>query len=64
MDNWTDRQNVLKLLGYDPGPIDGEFGPKTRKALQEFQLDEEITPDGIWGPKTEAALRYCLEEKL
>ena len=26
-------QQALKDRGYDPGPIDGIFGPKTRKAV-------------------------------
>lgn len=39
--------------GYDVGPegIDGQFGPKTEKALKEFQKDANMPPNGIVGPK-------------
>ena len=30
-------QQALKDKGFDPGPIDGEAGPKTREAVQAFQ---------------------------
>jgi peptidoglycan hydrolase-like protein with peptidoglycan-binding domain len=30
-------QELLKASGYDPGPIDGILGPKTRLALQTFK---------------------------
>jgi hypothetical protein len=30
-------QSRLKELGYDPGPVDGVLGPKTRKTVGEFQ---------------------------
>lgn len=51
-----DLQEKLVLLGYEPGPIDGLFGPKTREAIRSFQKDSELVVDGIVGPKTRAAL--------
>ena len=30
-------QEALKAKGFDPGPIDGRMGPKTRTALKAFQ---------------------------
>ena len=30
-------QELLKASGYDPGPIDGILGPKTRLAMQKFK---------------------------
>ena len=49
-------QGRLKKLGFDPGPIDGDFGPKTEKAVKSFQRDAGEHVDGIVGPKTWAAL--------
>jgi len=30
-------QTALHRLGYDPGPVDGLFGPTTRAAIRRFQ---------------------------
>ena len=35
-------QKRLKRNGYDPGPIDGIMGPKTRKALELEKQDNTI----------------------
>lgn len=45
-------QGFLQKSGYDPGPIDGIFGPKTRDAVISFQRDYGLLPDGIAGPQT------------
>ncbi|RLB91912.1 MAG: hypothetical protein DRH26_07290 [Deltaproteobacteria bacterium] len=37
-------QNVLIKKGYDPGVIDGLWGPKTRSAIRLFQRDNGLTP--------------------
>jgi len=38
-------QQRLKDLGFDPGPIDGILGPKTKSAFQRFQeSDIEASP--------------------
>jgi len=39
-------QNLLKILGYNPGHIDGQIGPRTRSAIREFQKDYGIPADG------------------
>lgn len=49
-------QQLLTEFGYDPGPIDSDFGPRTEKALKQFQTDFGLTVDGIVGPKTWAML--------
>jgi len=49
-------QRILYSIGYNPGPIDGIFGPLTRSAVVRFQLDNGLVPDGIVGPKTWAAI--------
>ena len=60
LDTWRDRQQALALLGYDPGPIDGMFGRRTRDALERFQMEHGLQIDGIWGPNTEQAMRQAL----
>jgi len=60
LDTWKDRQTSLAMLGYNPGAIDGAFGPTTRKALKQFQRDHGLTPDGLWGAKTEKTMQEAL----
>ncbi len=38
-------QSALKTRGYDPGPIDGVMGSKTRAALLKYQKDNGL-PEG------------------
>lgn len=49
-------QQALKGKGHDPGPLDGEYGPKTAAAVAAFQLVKDLVPDGEAGPKTLKAL--------
>lgn len=51
-------QTKLVNKGYSVGSygIDGDFGSGTLKAVQQFQRDNGLTPDGIVGVKTWAAL--------
>lgn len=49
-------QATLAQLGFDPGGIDGVFGPKTLRALIQFQRGQQLQADGILGPKTAQAL--------
>lgn len=49
-------QRELASLGYAIGTIDGDYGPTTTKAVTAFQRDHHLTPDGILGPSTLAAL--------
>lgn len=39
-------QQQLKTLGYDPGPVDGLWGPKTAAALQQFQKAQGLAVTG------------------
>lgn len=50
-------QSSLKELGFDPGNIDGIFGPSTAEAVIAFQKDRRIIADGIAGPQTFNALK-------
>jgi peptidoglycan hydrolase-like protein with peptidoglycan-binding domain len=49
-------QRRLKELGFDPGPLDGDFGPMTERAVRYFQKKNDISPDGVIGPETEEVL--------
>ena len=40
-------QQRLTDLGYAPGPVDGLYGGKTRTAIQAFQHDKGLEPDGL-----------------
>jgi hypothetical protein len=59
LDTWRQRQMALNQLGYSCG-VDGSFGPQTRQAVKSFQAANGLTPDGLWGAKTERVV----EEKL
>ncbi len=45
----TDIQTKLATLGYYKGNADGMFGPITRQAVIQFQLDHALTADGVAG---------------
>lgn len=46
-------QDALKQLGYNVGTSDGIFGPKTERAIKDFQLtDDTMEMNGIFDKKT------------
>ena len=49
-------QQSLADLGYSPGPVDGDFGPRTDAAVRAFQKSAGLLTDGICGPLTWTAL--------
>ena len=49
-------QKILKALGFNPGRIDGAYGPATKAAVREFQRNSGLSADGIAGRQTLAAL--------
>ncbi len=49
-------QERLQELGYDPGPSDGIFGPRTEMAVLAFQADKGLSVDGVVGRETWGAL--------
>lgn len=57
-------QALLIRAGYSIKE-DGDFGPSTKKVLQDFQAARGVTADGIYGPQTErmlAELRQAPED--
>jgi peptidoglycan hydrolase-like protein with peptidoglycan-binding domain len=53
-------QAVLKSAGYEPGPIDGVYGPMTVSAVESFQRTSGIGVDGKVGPVTRRSLASLL----
>lgn len=51
-----DLQTRLKNQGFNPGTIDGIFGPNTKAAVISFQRSKGLAQDGIVGVKTWTAL--------
>ena len=51
-----DLQRRLKAAGYDPGDVDGEYGPNTEAAVKALQKDAGILMDGEFGPDSLKAL--------
>jgi lipid-binding SYLF domain-containing protein len=49
-------QTALRDKGFDPGPIDGVMGPRTRSALRQFQRQNNLTVTGQIDAQTRAAL--------
>ncbi|WP_374441548.1 peptidoglycan-binding protein [Stella sp.] len=50
-------QSALQRRGYTPGPADGVMGERTRRAIEAFQRDNGMTPDGTIGPNLLSRLR-------
>jgi len=55
-----DIQRSLKVLGYEPGPLDGIRGRMTIRAVMAFQADKGLQVDGIVGPRTSMMLNKDL----
>ena len=54
-------QESLTKLGYNPGSIDGIFGPKTNAAVKSFQKSKGLVVDGIVGNITWTAIEKALK---
>ncbi len=57
-----EMQTYLIQLGYDLGKwgADGDFGDSTEMGVEQFQRDQKLSADGIYGPNTHAALMEAL----
>jgi hypothetical protein len=49
-------QELLARAGFDPGAVDGIFGPATDGAVRRFQQSRGLAVDGLAGPDTMRAL--------
>src|SRR3954471_12408415 len=57
-------QRTLRRLGWQPGPVDGLYGPRTTSAVTRFQSATGIGVDGIVGPQTRGSLQNAKTESL
>jgi hypothetical protein len=53
-------QKALISLDYMTPPADGDFGPTTKSAVESFQSASGLSPDGVVGKQTLAALKQAL----
>jgi peptidoglycan hydrolase-like protein with peptidoglycan-binding domain len=44
-------QSILADLGYAPGSIDGQLGPSTRRAIEDFEIDRGLPMTGDLSPR-------------
>jgi peptidoglycan hydrolase-like protein with peptidoglycan-binding domain/DNA invertase Pin-like site-specific DNA recombinase len=57
-------QRTLRRQGWQPGPVDGLYGPRTKAAVTRFQSAARIGVDGIVGRQTRQALTHAQTEPL
>lgn len=55
-------QRALKLLGFKVS-TDGQYGPRTVRAVKKFQKQQKLEQDGLVGPKTARAINKALREQ-
>jgi hypothetical protein len=53
-------QEALNSLGYSVGKPDGDYGPATQSAVEQFQAANNLATDGVVGPETLAKLQQSL----
>lgn len=55
-------QENLALLDYYEGNVTGSYGRLTKEAVRRFQRDNELSADGVAGPRTFARLNALLAD--
>ena len=55
-DDVSKAQQALTDKGFNPGPIDGKMGPKTKAAITEFQTKEHLKVSGRLDKETKDKL--------
>jgi hypothetical protein len=50
-------QSALQGMGYNPGPVDGQMGPRTAGAIRNFQRAQRLPETGTLTPETLQRLR-------
>ena len=55
-DRIANLQRALRRLGYDPGPVDGMPGARTRAAIRAFQADAGLAVTGQVSERLESAV--------
>ena len=55
-----DLQQALTNAGYDPGPIDGIFGPRTKSALRKYIA---VAPPKVPSPADQVIERFKASER-
>ena len=57
-------QDVLKVLGFNPGTSDGDYGPKTERAVRLLQAtNPNLNITGIYNAETKAFMNQLLADK-
>ena len=64
LDSNDQRQQALLDLGYDPDPVGSGWGSASKAAVKEAQAELGLDADGVWGPKTEEAVRAALDKLI
>jgi hypothetical protein len=54
-------QERLAERGYDVGPVDGQFGPRTRQAVAQFQEEQGFDAEGVVSAETGEELEISQE---
>lgn len=57
----SDVQKALKNAGFYKGSIDGKIGQQTKKSIESFQRQHNLTADGVIGRRTWEELKVYLQ---